>query len=49
MGKKLKIATGKEEKREAEEKEDMGEVVQGRRTLKIGRCGEISHAVATPD
>ena len=55
MGKKLKIATGKEERERPKRiflglvKEDMGEVVQGRRTLKTGRCGETSYAVATPD
>ena len=30
-------------------KEDMGKLVQGRRTLKIGHCGGTSHTVATPD
>ena len=30
-------------------KKDMGKLVQGRRTLKTGRCGGTSHAVATPD
>ena len=30
-------------------KEDMGKLVQRRRTLKTGRFGERSYAVATPD
>ena len=46
--------TGKEEKRPKKRfldvvKEDMGKLVRGRRTWKIGPCGRTLYDVATPD
>ena len=55
MGKKLKLLPGKRKRERPKRiflgvvKEDMGELVQGRRTLKTGRCGETSYAVATSE